>query len=103
MSSAVAAGAAASEIWAQGHQNVFQIDAQARDYFDLVLEFAHGQGLTRVAVVYAGTDFPREGADGVREEAARLCSAYPDAGVYVLTLRLHAPDVSLRPAGPQPL
>ena len=41
----VAAGAAASEIWAQGHQNVFQIDAQARDYFDLVLEFAHGQGL----------------------------------------------------------
>ncbi len=68
----VAAGAAASEIWAKGYQNVFQIDARASDYFDHVLEFAHGQGLTRIAIVYAGTDFPREVAGGVREEAAKL-------------------------------
>ena len=66
----VAAGAAAGEIWRQGYGNVFQIDAQAKDYFDLVIEFAHEQGLTRIAVVYAGTDFPREVANGVREEAA---------------------------------
>ena len=68
----VAAGAAASAPWMQGHSNVFQVDARARDYFDLALEFAAGQGLTRIAVVYAGTDFPREVAEGVREEAARL-------------------------------
>ena len=68
----VAAGAAASKPWEQGHSNVFQVDARARDYFDLPLEFAHGQGLTRVAVVFAGTEFPREVAAGVREEAARL-------------------------------
>jgi branched-chain amino acid transport system substrate-binding protein len=66
----VAAGAAAGEIWRQGFTNVFQIDAQARDYFDLVIAYAAEQGLKRVAVAYAGTDFPREVAAGVREEAA---------------------------------
>ena len=66
----VAAGAAAGDTWNQGYSNVFQIDAQAKDYFDLPIEFAHEQGLTRVAIVYAGVDFPREVAKGVREEAA---------------------------------
>ena len=65
----VAGGAAAGDIWRQGYSNVFQIDAQAKDYFDLVIAGAAEQGLTRIALVYAGTDFPREVASGVREEA----------------------------------
>ncbi len=66
----VAGGAAAGDPWRKGYANVFQIDAQAKDYFDLVIAGAAGQGLTRIALVYAGTEFPREVAAGVREEAA---------------------------------
>ncbi len=63
----VAAGAAARKIWMQGFDNVFQIDTPADQYMDLPLRLAEQHNLTRVAVVYADSEFPREVADGVRE------------------------------------
>ncbi len=66
----VAAGAAARGIWMRGLENVFQIDTPAGQYMDLPLGLASKEGLTRVALVYADSDFPREVADGVRESVS---------------------------------
>ena len=66
----VAAGAAARGIWMRGLDNVFQIDTPAGQYMDLPLGLASKEGLTRVALVYADSDFPREVADGVRESVS---------------------------------
>lgn len=66
----VAAGAAARGIWMRGLDNVFQIDTPAGQYMDLPLGLANKEGLTRVAMVYADSDFPREVADGVRESVS---------------------------------
>jgi branched-chain amino acid transport system substrate-binding protein len=66
----VAAGAAARGIWMRGLENVFQIDTPAGQYMDLPLGLANKEGLTRVAMVYADSDFPREVADGVRESVS---------------------------------
>jgi branched-chain amino acid transport system substrate-binding protein len=68
----VAGGAAARSIWRRGYQNIFQIDAPADRYMDVPMRFAADQGLTRVAVVYADSEFPREVADGVREDVSAL-------------------------------
>ncbi len=68
----VAAGAAAGDIWSRGFSNIFQIDAPAHRYMDLPMQFSAEHGLTRVAVVYAESDFPREVAEGVRQDAAAL-------------------------------
>ena len=66
----VSGSAAAGEIWNRGFQNIFQVDAQASRYMDLLIESASGAGLKSIALAYAGTDFPREVARGVREQAA---------------------------------
>ena len=67
----VATGAASSEIWSRGYRNIFQVDAPAQKYMDVVLDFANAKGLRRIALVYANDDFPREVADGVRAKAAQ--------------------------------
>ena len=67
----VAAGAASSKIWSQGYRNIFQVDAPAREYMELLLDAAHNNaGLNRVAVVYPDTEFSQEVAEGVRSKAA---------------------------------
>jgi len=66
----VAGGAAARNIWMRGYRNIFQIDAPADQYMDLPVRFAAERGLTRIALVYADSDFPREVARGVRELVA---------------------------------
>jgi branched-chain amino acid transport system substrate-binding protein len=66
----VATGASSSRIWARGYQNIFQIDTPSVDYMDLPLALANDKGLRRVALVYGGTEFPREVAEGVRARAA---------------------------------
>lgn len=66
----VATGAASSEIWSRGYKNIFQIDAPARAYMNLPLDYANDHGLKRVALVYGDTEFPMEVADGVRAKAA---------------------------------
>ena len=67
----VAAGAASSKIWSQGYRNVFQVDAPAREYMELLLDAAHNNaGLNRVALVYPDTEFSQQVAEGVRSKAA---------------------------------
>ncbi len=67
----VAAGAASSKIWSQGYRNIFQLDAPASKYMNLLIESAKDAGLSRIALIYADTDFTREVAEGVREQAAK--------------------------------
>lgn len=68
----VAAGASSSTIWSRGYRNIFGIDAPARDYMNLLIASAKEKaGLTRIALVYADDEFPREVAEGVREQAAK--------------------------------
>jgi branched-chain amino acid transport system substrate-binding protein len=67
----VTAGAAASKIWSQGYRNVFQIDAPAREYMNLLIESAKIKaGLNRIAIIYPASEFSREVAEGVRAKAA---------------------------------
>ena len=68
----VAAGAASNVIWERGYKNIFQIDAGARIYMDLPLQFAKDQGLTRVALIHAESEFPAEVAAGARAKASEL-------------------------------
>ena len=68
----VAAGAASSVIWEQGFNNIFQIDAGAATYMHLPLRFAKQQGLSRIALLHAESEFPQEVVAGARKEAATL-------------------------------
>jgi branched-chain amino acid transport system substrate-binding protein len=68
----VATGAASSEIWSRGYRNIFEVDAPARRYMYLPLEFAKQKGLARIALVFAADAFPREVAAGARAKAAEL-------------------------------
>jgi len=67
----VSGSASASDIWSRGYGNIFQVDTPAVHYMDLLIESAHDAGLQRIALAYADSDFPREMARGVREQAAR--------------------------------
>jgi branched-chain amino acid transport system substrate-binding protein len=67
----VAAGAASSRIWSRGYRNIFQVDAPAYEYMDLLIKSAkNNAGLTRIALIYPAADFSREVAEGVRAKAA---------------------------------
>ena len=66
----VSPSASATGIWSRGYQNVFQVDSPADRYMDLLIESASNAGLTTIALAYAGNDFPREVARGVRTKAA---------------------------------
>ena len=66
----VSGSASATEIWSRGYRNIFQVDTPADRYMDLLIESASNAGLTTIALAYAGTDFPREVARGVRTKAA---------------------------------
>lgn len=65
----VSGSASASRIWQRGYQNIFQVDAPAKDYPDLLIESAADAGLSRLALLYEDTAFTREVAAGAREEA----------------------------------
>ena len=65
----VSGSASATGIWSRGYRNIFQVDTPADRYMDLLIESASNAGLTTIALVYAGTDFPREVARGVRTRA----------------------------------
>jgi branched-chain amino acid transport system substrate-binding protein len=58
-----------------------------RNYMDLPIHYMKEQGLTRIALVYAGTDFPQEIARGVREEAQT-------AGLEIVFDEEYAPDTT---------
>jgi len=67
----VATGASSTDIWSRGNKNIFQVDAPADTYLNLVITSAKKAGLATIAMVYAGDDFPRQVAEGVRVEAAK--------------------------------
>jgi branched-chain amino acid transport system substrate-binding protein len=67
----VATGASSTDIWSRGNKNIFQVDAPADTYLNLVIVSAKKAGLTTIALVYAAADFTRQVAEGVRVEAAK--------------------------------
>ena len=67
----VATGASSTDIWSHGNKNIFQVDAPADTYLNLVITSAKKAGLATIALAYAGSDFPRQVAEGVRVEAAK--------------------------------
>ena len=66
----VSGSASASKIWSRDYKNIFQVDTPADRYMDLLIDSAKNAGLTSIALAYAGTDFPREVARGVRNRVA---------------------------------
>ena len=67
----VATGASSTDIWSRGNKYIFQVDAPADTYLNLVITSAKKAGLATIALLYAGTDFTRQVAEGVRVEAAK--------------------------------
>jgi branched-chain amino acid transport system substrate-binding protein len=67
----VATGASSRNIWSHGYRNIFQVDAPTDTYTDLVINSARKAGLTKIALLYEGADFPRGIAEGVRNQAAK--------------------------------
>ncbi len=66
----VSPSASATDIWSRGYRNIFQVATPADRYMDLLIESASNAGLTTIALAYAGSDFPRGVARGVRTRAA---------------------------------
>ena len=100
----VAAGAASSRIWSRGYRNIFQVDAPAREYMDLLIKSAKtNAGLSRIALIYPAAEFSREVAEGVRAKAAEqgmeivFDEEYPldstDFSDLVRRMRLSAPEL----------
>jgi branched-chain amino acid transport system substrate-binding protein len=67
----VATGASSTDIWSRGNKYIFQVDAPADTYLDLVISSAKKAELSTIALLYVGSDFPRQVAEGVRVQAAR--------------------------------
>jgi len=99
----VATGASSTDIWSRGNKNIFQVDAPADTYLDLVITSAKNAGLKTIAIAYAGADFPRQVAEGVRVQAAKqgmeivFDEEYPedstDFTAIVEGMRAKSPDV----------
>ncbi|MGI9321471.1 MAG: amino acid ABC transporter substrate-binding protein [Thiogranum sp.] len=100
----VAAGAAASDIWSRGYRNIFQVDAPAFEYMDLLIKSAkNNAGLKRIALIYPAAEFSREVAEGVRAKAAEqgmeivFDEEYPldstEFADLVRRMRLSAPEL----------
>jgi branched-chain amino acid transport system substrate-binding protein len=68
----VSPSASATDIWSRGYRNIFQVDTPADRYMDLLIESASNAGLTTIGLAYAGSDFPRGVARGVRTKAAAV-------------------------------
>jgi len=100
----VAAGAASRVIWSRGYRNIFQVDAPAREYMNLLIKSAKDNaGLTRIALIYPAAEFSREVAEGVRAKATEqgmeivFDEEYPldstEFSDLVKRLRLSAPEL----------
>nr|VFJ94528.1 MAG: branched-chain amino acid transport system substrate-binding protein [Candidatus Kentron sp. LFY]VFJ95874.1 MAG: branched-chain amino acid transport system substrate-binding protein [Candidatus Kentron sp. LFY] len=99
----VSAGASASKIWSRGYKNVFGLYTPAEDYMNQILEFAKSKGLTKVALIYSDTTFPRAVATGVKEKMAALRmdlvfeeeygKASTDFAAIILKMRRKKPDI----------
>jgi branched-chain amino acid transport system substrate-binding protein len=68
----VATAASATKIWERGYRYIFGMYTPANHNMDPVLKLASEKGVKRVALIYAGDDFPRSAASGVRERTREL-------------------------------
>ncbi len=64
--------AASNKIWSRGYRNVFGSIAPAATWMHPVVDYAKSQGLSRIAIVYADTAFPRSIIKGAKTKAAEL-------------------------------
>lgn len=67
----VSGSASASVIWSRGYQNIFQVDAPASDFVNILIDEANETGLRTVAVPYSAAKFTQEVAQGVRDRVAK--------------------------------
>lgn len=65
-------GASAEEIWSQGYRYVVGLDTPARRYMDLAVLAAAEQGAKTMSLVYSDTQFSRDVAIGIRNQAREL-------------------------------
>jgi branched-chain amino acid transport system substrate-binding protein len=99
----VATGASSTDIWSRGNKYIFQVDAPADTYLDLVINSAKKAGLSTIALIYEGSDFPRQVAEGVRAQAAKqgmeivfdeeYAQGSSDFAAIVGSVRAKRPDV----------
>lgn len=99
----VATGASSIDIWARGNKYIFQVDAPADTYVNLLIASARNAGLKTIALAYEDSGFPRQVADGVRVQAAEqgmeivFDEKYPknsaDFRAIVEGMRARDPDV----------
>ena len=68
----LATGASSTKIWSRGFKNIFGVDLPANQYFNDIAAFAINENLERIAIIHADTEFAREVAKGLRNEAARF-------------------------------
>ena len=68
----VSAGAASTKVWSRDFKYTFGLYTPGIYYMSRILEFAKEKGLKTVAVVNAGTTFPRDVVKGVKDKAHEL-------------------------------
>ena len=99
----VSSGAAATKVWSRGYKNVFGLYTPAELYMDQILEFAKSKGLSKIALIYADTTFPRAIAKGVKVKAKALGmkivfeeeygKGSTDFSAIILKMRMRKPDL----------
>ncbi|MEE8423281.1 MAG: amino acid ABC transporter substrate-binding protein, partial [Thermodesulfobacteriota bacterium] len=68
----VSAGAASTKVWSRGFKYTFGLYTPGIFYMSRILEFAKEKGLKTIALVNAGTTFPRDVVKGVKAKAEEL-------------------------------
>ena len=99
----VSTGAASSQIWERGYQNVFGLYTLAEVYMDEILELAKAKGLKKVALIYENTTFPRAVAKGVKAKVLALgldivfeeeySKGSTDFASMIVKIKIKKPDV----------
>jgi branched-chain amino acid transport system substrate-binding protein len=99
----VSSGASASEIWARGYKNIFGLYTPANTYMNQIMALAKVKGLKRVALIYENTAFPRDVANGVRDNVKSLGmnlvfeeeygKASTDFSAMIIKIKAQKPDI----------
>jgi branched-chain amino acid transport system substrate-binding protein len=99
----VSSGASASEIWARGYKNIFGLYTPANTYMSQIMELAKAKGLKKVALIYENTAFPRDVANGVRDNVKSLGmelvfeeeygKASTDFSAMIIKIKAQKPDI----------
>ena len=65
----LATSASAPKIWQRGFKNIFGIYTPANRLMDKVIDISLDKGLTKLALLYAASEYPRGVAEGARQRA----------------------------------